>query len=128
MALSLAAAVPSFTGRFRVFVKVNDAAARAGAYLNSVDETGVPIVTFNDGGPQWLYYCGRKGWILSAKGPLAEDAALFASSVEKYEAGGARYFVVDMNYYGLMSDDVQGYLDAAHERLALGEGFAVWRL
>jgi len=32
-----------------------------------------------------------------------------------------------MNYYGLMSEGVQGYLDDAHERLALGEGFAVWR-
>ncbi len=101
---------------------------RAGAYLNEVDETGAAVVTFNDGGPQWLYYCDRKGWILSPKGPLAEDAALLAGLLGKYKAGGARYLVVDMNYYGLMSNDVQEYLDAAHERLTLGEGFAVWRL
>jgi hypothetical protein len=128
VALSLAAAVPSFTARFRVFVKVNEAAARAGAYLNEVDATGAPVVTFNDGGPQWLYYCGRKGWILSPKGPLAEDAALFARLVERDRDAGARYLVVDMQFHGLMSDDVQGYLDDAHERLTMAEGFAVWRL
>jgi hypothetical protein len=127
-ALLLAAAVPSFTGKFRSFVRVNDAAVRAGTYLNSVDASGAPIITFNDGGPQWLYYCERKGWILSPKGPLAEDASLFASLVDKYEAGGARFLVADMNYYGLMSNDVQKYLDDAHERLTLGDGFAVWRL
>jgi hypothetical protein len=128
VALALAAAVPSFTARFRAFCRVNDAAARAGVYLNEVDATGAPIVTFNDGGPQWLYYCDRKGWILSPKGPLAEDAELLGGLLAEYEAGGARYLVVDMNYYGLMSDDVQRYLDYAHERLALGDGFAVWRL
>ena len=64
----------------------------------------------------------------TAKITIAEDAALFAGFLGKYEAGGARYFVVDVNYYGLMSNDVQKYLDAAHERLTLGEGFAVWRL
>ncbi|MEE8639163.1 MAG: glycosyltransferase family 39 protein [bacterium] len=127
-ALLLAAAVPSFTGKFRSFVRVNDAAVRAGAYLNSVDKTDAPIITFNNGGPQWLYYCNRKGWILSPKGPLAEDAALFARLVEKYEAAGARYLVVDMRFHGLMSNDVQKYLDDAHERLTMAEGFAVWRL
>ncbi len=127
-ALVLAAAVPSFTGKFRSLVRVNDAAVRAGAYLNSVDAAGAPIITFNDGGPQWLYYCDRKGWILSPKGPLAEDAATFASFAEKYEAEGARHLVVDMNYYGLMSNDVQKYLDRAHERLTMAEGYAVWRL
>ena len=127
-ALVLAAAVPSYTGKFRSFARVNDAAARAGAYLNSVDETGAPIVTFNNGGPQWLYYCNRKGWILSPKGPLAEDAALFARLVEKYRDAGARYLVVDARYYGLMSNDVQNYIDDAHERLTMAEGFAVWRL
>ncbi len=114
----------------------HDAPVRAGAFLNGVDKTGAAIITFNDGGPQWLYYCGRKGWILSPKGPLAEDAALFAKVVEGYrdaryvEAadGGARYLVADINFYGLMSNDVQEYLDARHERLALGDGFAVWRL
>jgi len=128
VALVLAAAVPSFTAKFRSFVRVNDAAARAGAYLNEVDTGEAPIVTFNDGGPQWLYYCGRKGWILSPKGPLAEDAKLLAGLLDKYEADGARFLVVDMDYYGLMSDDVQRYLDDAHERLTLGNGFAVWRL
>jgi hypothetical protein len=33
-----------------------------------------------------------------------------------------------MDYYGLMSDEVREYLDAAHERLTLADGFAVWRL
>lgn len=127
-ALLLAAAVPSFTGKFRSFARVNDAPARAGAYLNSLDKTGAPIITFNDGGPQWLYYCNRKGWILSPKGPLAEDAALFASLVEKYEAAGARYLVVDMRYHGLMSNDVQRYLDSSLARETMAEGFAVWRL
>ncbi len=127
-ALLLAAAVPSFTGKFRAFARVNDAPARAGVYLNSIDKTGAPIITFNDGGPQWLYYCKRKGWILSPKGPLAEDAALFGSFVEKYKAAGARYLVVDMAYHGLMSNDVQKYLDAALARETMAEGFAVWRL
>jgi hypothetical protein len=127
-ALLMAAAVPSFTGKFRTFARVNDAPARAGAYLNSIDKTGAPIVTFNDGGPQWLYYCNRKGWILSPKGPLAEDAALFASFINKYEAAGARYLVVDMRYHGLMSNDAQRYLDEALAREKMAEGFAVWRL
>ncbi len=127
-ALLLAAAVPSFTGKFRTFARVNDAPVRAGAYLNSVDKTRAPVVTFNDGGPQWLYYCGRKGWILSPKGALAEDAAVFAAFVEKYRAAGARYLVADMRYYGVMSNDVQRYLDEALERLTMAEGFAVWRL
>ena len=48
--------------------------------------------------------------------------------LDKYKAAGARYLVVDMDYYALMSNDVQQYLDAAHERLAMREGFAVWRL
>jgi hypothetical protein len=127
-ALLLAAAVPSFTGKFRTFARVNDAPTRAGAYLNSIDKTRAPVVTFNDGGPQWLYYCGRKGWILSPKGPLAEDAALFASFLGKYEAAGARYLVVDMRYHGVMSNDVQKYLDEALARETMAEGFAVWGL
>jgi hypothetical protein len=127
-ALLLAAAAPSFTGKFRSFVRVNDAAVRAGAYLNAIDATAAPIITFNNGGPQWLYYCNRKGWILSPKGPLAEDAAIFARLVERYRDAGARYLVVDMRFHGLMSNDVQRYIDDAHERLTMAEGFAVWRL
>ena len=127
-ALLLAAAVPSFTGKFRSFARVNDAAVRAGTYLNSADKSGAPVITFNNGGPQWLYYCERKGWILSPKGPLAEDAALFARLVERYRDAGARYLVVDMQFHGLMSNDVQKYIDDAHERLKMAEGFAVWRL
>jgi hypothetical protein len=126
--LALAAAIPSFTGKFRSFVRVDEAPLRAGEYLRTVDREGAPIVTFNDGGPQWLYYCGRKGWILSPKGPLAEDAALMDDFLRRYYAEGARYLVVDINYYGLMSNDLQRYLDEAHERLALREGFAAWRL
>ncbi|UCH78015.1 MAG: glycosyltransferase family 39 protein [Candidatus Coatesbacteria bacterium] len=126
--LALAAAVPAFTGKFRSFIRVNEAPLRAGEYLLTVDREGAPIVTYNDGGPQWLYYCGRKGWILSPKGPLAEDAALMDDFLQRYYAEGARYLVVDINYYGLMSNDLQRYLDEAHERLALREGFAAWRL
>jgi hypothetical protein len=33
-----------------------------------------------------------------------------------------------MRFHGLMSNDVQKYLDAGHERLTMAEGFAVWRL
>jgi hypothetical protein len=62
------------------------------------------------------------------KGGAAAYASLFASLVEKYEAAGARYIVVDMRFHGLMSNDVQKYLDDAHERLTMAEGFAVWRL
>jgi hypothetical protein len=128
-ALVLAAAVPSYTGKFRSFVRVNEAAVNAGAFLNSADAGDAPIITFNNGGPQWLYYCGRKGWILSPKGPLAEDVDLFARLVEERRDAGARYLVVDMQYHGMMSNDVQRYLDDAHKRLKMAEeGYAVWQL
>jgi len=127
-ALVLAAAVPSFTGKFRALVRVNEAPLRAGEFLRTVDREEGPIVTYGNGGPQWLYYCGRKGWTLSPKGPLAEDPAVLDEFLRRYYAEGARYLVVDINYYGLMSNDIQRYLDEAHERLALREGFAAWRL
>jgi hypothetical protein len=57
--------------------------------------------------------------------PKEVASTLLGALGEKYEAGGARYLVVDVNYYGLTNNDVQKYLDAAHGRPRLGEGFAV---
>jgi len=126
--LLLAAAVPSFTGKYRAFARADGAPVRAGEALARLDPSGAPIITFNDGGPQWLYYAGRKGWVLSPKGPLATDERLFRRMVEKYYAGGARYLILDLKYQPVLSAGVRGYLNTAHERLARGEGFAIWRL
>lgn len=127
--LALAAAVPSYTGRYRGFTRVeNEGAVWAGEFLKQKYDDDAPIVTFNNGGPHWLYYCGRQGWILSPKGGLLENPRLLDSFLERYRRGGARYLVVDMDYYGLMADPVQRYLDRQHKRLHLGDGYAAWRL
>ncbi len=57
---------------------------------------------------------------------MADDASLFASMVEKYEAADARFLVVDTDYYGPMSNDALKYLDDRHERQTLADGSGVW--
>jgi hypothetical protein len=127
-AVLVVVALPTSTARFRGFCRVNEGAALAGAFLNESFRDRAPVVTINDGGPQWLYYCGRKGWILSPKGGLLEEAPLLDRFLRRYARAGARYLVVDMDYYGRMTNPVQLYLKRSYRRAHLGDGYAIWEL
>ena len=46
----------------------------------------------------------------------------------RYAQAGARYLVVDMDYYGQMTNPVQLYLKRSYRRAHLGDGYAIWEL